>query len=422
MQFFDLRSGIHGHPAVVSAYLLGFAALAVLTAPFWWWRRRDLTGAGRLLVASATLLFAWALLRALQGRMPRMVAPHIGFPRSYLVVPVLTSLAALFAAWGVALATRRADRRELVWRASMLLAVSTVLAWPRSAIANHTYRLATGLGGAAVYHVVLLLALGQLLGAVLAGHRRLWSSIGAVICIVGILLTGSRAGLICLFGFAVLVGLWFALRGQARLVVPLIGGLLALVGLFVALVPAGRHLLQTSDRGRTLNMDTATRVFNLSWHNRLVGVGTGRLWPWYPFETGRAKVPWSQIIVTNFGRTMTNPHSVALGVLVELGLVGVVLLVGLVLVLLVQVLRTWRASASAQRTPELVRDVVGQLALVSTLPAFLFDYYLFKNFGISFWWWLVLAFGVGVVRPGAGAGAAPSTVATTDPTIRESLA
>lgn len=433
MQFVDLRAGLHGHPEKYSFFLMGFTALALFCLP-WLVRVRDHTRAGRVMLGSSLLLFCWALASAAHTVLPRLFLPHVLVSRDYLVLPLVTAVVTMLGAWGLAAAVPAWRRERLLQDASLLLAATTLLAGPRTMLANHSLRLGTGMGGAAIYHMVLLLALGILLRAALSGERRLLSWAGVAVCTVGILLTGSRAGLLCLVAFVALVALLLALRGQARLVAPLVGGLVVVLGLVLAFVPVARRLLQAGDMGRQANMETALRTWSSTTHYELFGIGSGRMWPWYIFETGHATIPWRGLIQTGFGRGTTNPHSVVLGVLTELGLVGIVLLLGLVGTLVVCFVLAWRRLASSERAlagqvgtapastgadgNPLVRvaALLPLVALVASLPAFLFDFYLFKNYAISFWWWFVLACVVGLRGDDSSAAdpvaASAGTVAT----------
>lgn len=409
MQFFDLRSGLHGHPEVYSFFLIGFTLVALCAAPQLL-RRGAMGTAGKVMLGSFGLLLAWALYSSLVTKLPRLFMPRVAIGRIYLVVPVLTAMATLLAAWGIAAGVPVHRRTSLTWQASVVLAVTSLLAWPRNALANGTIRLATGMGGAAVYHVVLLLALGQLLAAALAPGRvpaalpmrwqrgvRPVSWTGAVVCAVGMLLTSSRAALVCLACFVLLLCLLLAVRGRARLVAPLMGGLVVAMALVMVAFPVARRLLQSDDAGRSVNLRTAVHVFRASGHNQLFGVGSGRMWPWYAFETGHAPIPWHGIIATGYGRGTTNPHSLVLGVMVELGLVGLALLLVLVGTLLWCAVSRWRRVVEqSENSLSSLAPLLPLLAVVSTLPAFLFDYYLLKNFAISFWWWLVVALEAGV--------------------------
>ncbi|MEL4356297.1 MULTISPECIES: O-antigen ligase family protein [unclassified Luteococcus] len=406
MQFVDLRIGLHGKPELWSFFLIGFTGLSLLCLPALL-RRDALTRAGRVVLASGLVLFGWAFWSASQTILPRILKPWVVIGRHYLFFPLATAVVTMLAAWGLAAAIGGARARQALWLGAVTITATTLLAGPRTMLARHSIRLGTGMGGAAIFHVVLLLCLGILLAAGLRGERRVVSLAGAALCAAGILLTGSRAGLACLLCFITLMVLLYGLRGHARLAGALLGGVAVLLGAVLAFVPGSSRLLTSGDLGRQANLATALQAWQTSWENQVFGIGSGRLWPWYAFETGLAPIPWRGLVQTGFGRAVTNPHSVFLGVLVELGLLGMVPLLVLLGTVLVVAWRRWRALAAERGTAALA-DVLPLLAVVATIPAFLFDFYLFKNYAVSFWWWLVVALllGVGGRR---GVDPAPST-------------
>lgn len=419
MQLVNLRVGVHGRPALWSLFLIGFSGVTVVTLP-WLLRPGLRTRAGNLALGSFTLLLGWALWSAWHTPLPRLLKPWALVGREYLVVPVVTALVTLLAAWGLAAMIDAERRRLVLWQASLLLAVSSIVAGARTILSTHTVRLGTGMGGAAIFHTVLLLAGAVLLASALRGERTRWSLAGAGLCLVEILLTGSRSGLLCLLVFGGLLSLFLLLRGRGRLVLGLAGGVVLLAGAVMIAFPAMRRLLQTHDEFRMANYRTALRTWSGSTHDTWLGVGSGRMWPWYPFETGTIPVPWRGAIQTGFGRSLTNPHSLYLGVLAELGLVGfALLLVTLVLVLgqavgaARRVLRLGR-QASQRSFLLALADLVVPLALATTLVGFAFDHYLLKNFAVTFWWWLVLAVTWGLQAPTSGRTAHAESTSPTE--------
>lgn len=397
MQFVDLRDGLSGHPQVVSLFLVGFSALTLVTlVPLLRWRALPRTG--RLALGASTALFGWALVSSLVTPLPRLTRPTTSVPRTYLVVPVVTALVTLLGSWGLVAVVPALRRRRMLWWASMVVLATTVLGGIRTGIARHSLRLGTGMGGAATFHVVLLLVLGVLLSAAMRGERRAWSLAGALVSALGILATGSRAGLIGLALFVAGMAVALASRGRGRLVAGVVGALVVVLGVAMAAVPTLRRLLKVGDVERQANYATALHAVTANPLRVLVGVGEGRMWPWYAFETGRLKVPWKGVILSDtFGRNLTNPHSVPIGVLAELGLVGVALLAVLVGVLVVVLVRSWRVAAAVPgdapraHVESGLATMVLPLAVVCSLAAFCFDYYLFKNYAVTFWWWVVVA-------------------------------
>ena len=122
----------------------------------------------------------------------------------------------------------------------------------------------------------------------------------------------------------------------------------------------------------------------LAW---IYGVGSGRLWPWAAFDAGLAPVPPTNLMRTTFGVVATNPHSLYLGTLVELGLVGLGLLVATLGLIASGLVVVRRLGASWAFWP--------LVAVVAGFVAFALDHYLFKNLGVALWWWYVVAMTMG---------------------------
>ncbi|WP_022909039.1 O-antigen ligase family protein [Aestuariimicrobium kwangyangense] len=406
MQLFDLRRALVGPGWIWSTFLLGFTLSSVLLAVLAWPRLRQFGGGGwrtqqpalTVVVAGFTLLLGYALVSALVSGTPyptSRTAPDavppdtFAFaPMIYRLVPLVTAFVTMTTAVLAVLVTDPVRRLQRLWWAAVVVVVSCYALWPRGVLVHRSFRMATGMAGSATLHLVLLLACGVLLGAAVSGHRRVLSAIGAGLAAVGVVLTGSRSGLLSLAVFIVLVGLWFLGRVSARLVVALaVGGVVA-AGLLVAFVPYLQRLLSFSDEGRSANLHTSLRILGHGWRQWVFGAGSGRVWPWYAFDARYWIQPWRSMVNSSQGRLLTNPHSVLLGVGVELGLVGLVLLALVLVPLVIVLVRRW---TRARRSGVTEASDLALLAVVAGLVAFLFDYYLLKNFAVSFWWWFVVA-------------------------------
>ncbi|MBW4960113.1 hypothetical protein KZW07_31495, partial [Klebsiella pneumoniae] len=93
------------------------------------------------------------------------------------------------------------------------------------------------------------------------------------------------------------------------------------------------------------------------------GLGSGRLWPWYLYDCHARQEPWRELMTTQWGPTLSSAHSTVLAVLVELGLLGFVLLLP---VLLGPVVELVRRLFDGTGSPA---GVVLRWAVVATLPA-----------------------------------------------------
>lgn len=410
MQFFDLRRGLIGPDWTWSAFLIGYALIAIVGLPLVWGRRKELATPAWAGIAAFTAVLLYATVSVLlsgESLVTSRTTPEVIPPDTWTAAPLVHRLVPLLTAWltmiaGViaVLIIPAAQRVGRMWWAGWLLIVSSLAAWPRAVLVHDSPRLATGMGGSATIHLVFLLCVGLFLGAAWQDHRRRWSLVGTAAAAICLLLTGSRSGLLCLAVLAVLVLLWLGRRISPRLAAAALGALLAVTALLIALVPAAHRLLFFNDELRTTNLATAWHVFTSDPITTIFGVGSGRLWPWYAFDARYWTVPWRGQVSSTEGTVLTNPHSVLLGVGVELGLVGLALLGVLVAVVLVRLGRGWR------HRPERGYGTLADglvLTLVAGFVAWVFDFYLFKNFAVSFWWWACFT-AVFAVPSDAGSG------------------
>lgn len=385
MVFFDLRRGIDGSPALVSAYLVGFVLLTLALLP---WSLRRLGTLDRRVGWMAglfTLLMAWALLTASLGETP--VVQRRQVTRSVMVLPPVIAVVTMLAALSLSLVLRRMQ----LWIACWLVLLCSAANWPRAIVVHNSMRISTGMGGAAILHVVVLCCLAVFLGCVLQGWRPRLSAAGAALAVLEVFGIGSRAGIGCLLVFGALLAVWALQRGLGRWVLTVFGALVVLGGVLMATVPWMARLLSLAEPRRQENLHNALAAWSQSGHSMLLGLGSGRLWPWYALDVQQIPAPGSMMIRTRWGMVLNSPHSTWLAVLVELGIVGAVVLLAFVALLLAQLRHLWSGS-------DPLRLVVA-VAMVASLAAWVFDTYLLKNFGVSFWWWLVLFAVVG--RAGA---------------------
>ncbi|MGJ6980650.1 O-antigen ligase family protein [Aestuariimicrobium soli] len=389
-QFVDVRRGVIGPAWLWGFQLFMFAGLVVVTAAWLWTRRRDLPAVAWVVGGLFLTILVWGAIRVPYNLNPHSYAkvspefapPAYQFvPDIYREVPLLIAGVTLLAAWGCLLVIPAARRFDRVWALGWLVLVTSLLSWGRALITRGEVRLTTGMGGAATVHLVFLTTLALFLGAWRAGHHRRWSLAGAAVSIACLLCTQSRAGLVSLVVLAVLVVGWWGRGRIGRL--PLLVGLGAAVaiGAVVTLVPSLSRLLHFSDGPRLTNLRTGLRIWNLDWTSRLVGAGPGKVWPWYGFDAKFYLPPWHSQMITPYGTALSNPHSVYLGTLVEYGVLGLALMLVVLVAPVVATLR--RRGADPRRT-------MVALALAAGLTSMAFDHYLFKNFSVSLWWWLLV--------------------------------
>lgn len=317
--------------------------------------------------------------------------------RAIMLMPAVMALLALGAALSLIAAMPARLRLLQLYVASWTLLVSTYASWPRRIEELRSLRLSPGMAGAAVIFTALMLTMSIFLACYLMGRWRVPSLVGAGLSLVGILLSGSRAGLICLVLFVVLLLLGMGRRRKfPRSVLWAFGGFAVLLATLVAVVPEARRLFSLADDLREMNLHASIYAFTQSWDSVLFGQGFGRIWPWYTYESlNLGFIP--RVTTTWWGDALPHPHSTFLLAMSELGLLGLALLcvVAWLVIRLLSVARSWgRASYMVAA------------AIAAQLPAWLFDTYLFKNFPLAFWWWAVLfsVLGFGALR-GTRAGA-----------------
>lgn len=328
---------------------------------------------------------------------------HIRLPMASMVVPLVeAALTALVAVGLVALIGR--DRLPgALWRVFLVLAASTLIAiaWEivtRQAFVRRAvdgmlmWRTSTQLGGQATYHLALLLGIGVAVDAI--RRRRLVGASWFVIVALGLAigLSGSRAGLICLGLFCVLLFFWGRSAGRpaGSRRVRILGALglaaLAVIGLVVVWLRGGG--LVDHDRAETWKV--AWRAVSVDPSTIIMGRGYATLWPWFAIESGIVPGAIHGLRRGPYGKSLAHAHNTIVQVTGELGVVGLVLLMVCLVTVVACCLRGFRGRYAGTC-----------MALLASCPALLLDTYLVKNFQVSFVWWLVAAaVAVLMARPG----------------------
>lgn len=366
----------------VSAALVVFVGLTVLTAPWWWRRRGELGRWGSALAVFFLAAVAYALVSVAVHPAPVVhTSEDFVVETRWLVIPLLTAAAALFAGMGLVLAAEPKRRLPVLLAGCAAMAVTAVVAWPKQAAIHRSWRFATAMGGSATIHVAMLLASALGLACVVHGlHRRVGWAV-ALACLAGLIVTGSRAALLMLAAWLVILAAGrIRSFAQVKRLWPMWLGIAVLGGL-VATVPALGRLVSFADVKRAQNLESSLTLWTSQGSNIVWGVGSGQVWPWYAFESGAIAVPGAGMVPSPAGEVLLSPHSTVLALVVELGGVGAVLGAGCV-VALIGLLIVSRGQPG--------RFLVSA-ALVATLVASLFDTYWLKNFEISMLWWMMAA-------------------------------
>jgi O-Antigen ligase len=277
----------------------------------------------------------------------------------------------------------RLKPRQSIFRFSLVITLSMIIyAVKRQMDPSVSSQLESPLGGAAVVHVALLLTLAAYFACAKSGYRRGPALVLVALTIGLIILTGSRAGLasaLLLSSFMVL-----GMRRPGRSIVALV----FIGSVFVALLrvlPTDRFS-SFNDEGRGVNTSTGLHFLTDSVNNLIFGVGSGRVWPWYKYEEGALAFDRvSHFAYTQFGYLLTNPHSVFLGTIVELGLIGFI-------PMSLMFVAIFREYVRIRHLPGNDFVSILFLGILCSLPSFLVDYYLYKNFPTTFIWWYFVFF------------------------------
>ena len=405
---FNAQEVVIDEPVALTAWLLGATPALVVGLVLLPWAagRRDLWRGSRFLVAAFGALLVWSAIRipgverCLDRRDGELISSC--FPDWVSWVPLAQAAVTAALAWVFVASIPRAQlTRWMAGLAAVILGMS-VVALVRALLDPRGFnRLGSGLGGAAVLAVALVIATALLAGRFLEDHRRWLSGVGVVVGLVLIATTFSRAG----YGVAALtvVAVLVAGRGGRRRLsggwALTIGGGLLVVGAVIAVFfrdHVGR-MLSLGDPGRAANTATALNFWTDDPLRVLFGSGVGRLWPWFAVDADLVWAPETGMMGSKGidGELLVNPHSTFLGVLVELGLVGFVLLL---LALGGVLVAAWTSRGKSPAN-------LGLIAAAVCVVAFLLDYYLLRNPGVSFVWWCAVFAGLAARATSAsGAG------------------
>lgn len=397
---FNVQEVVIGHPLGVTAWLVGAvpALLVGLALLPWAPGRRELWRSTWWAVVAFGVLMAWAAIRVpgvercLDLRDGQRV--DVCFPGWVSWVPLVQAGVTAALAWVfVAAVGKRHLGRWLAGLSAVVVAMSGVALLRALTDPRGFNRLGSGLGGAAVLAVALVIATAVLAGVFLE-NRRYWpAAIGAFAGALLIVATFSRAGF-AVAALTVVAVLWTRRGDHHKLnwwTVAVPSVLLLAIGVATLAFPGlAARMLSLGDPGRAENTSTALSFWTGDPSYVVFGTGVGRVWPWFGVDADLVWAPATGMVgVTGIeGELLVNPHSTFLGVMVELGLVGVVPLLVLLGGVLLAALRVRGTGPGA----------FALVAAGASVSAFFLDYYLLRNPGVSFVWWCAVFAGLGVVR------------------------
>ena len=231
----------------------------------------------------------------------------------------------------------------------------------------------------ATLHFQILPAAAFIIGEVLG--RRVRFTVAAPLLgmiFVTLLGSGSRSALICLTLF--LLFLSISLRGRVKLIAVSLVLIVCVTTGTVLATKAKADRLLVSDPMREWTYATSLNIVsNQTMMHRIFGDGYGHWWPWYvvDVEGGGAQVTGRVIQSTNYGPTLYHPHSLFLISWVELGIIGLIPFVALMVFLL-------QMGFGARSEPRIAPLLCSLAALV---PAFGIDTFLVKSVRQNLVWW-----------------------------------
>lgn len=236
----------------------------------------------------------------------------------------------------------------------------------------------TGLiGASSVLYLPMVLLLSIHLSNITTKSNRLSSIIGSFIAIAGILLTNSRAGLITL----VLLLLFFLFKKiSVRKLV--LGAVIILISIaFVSKFSSLDRLKSFESLAREENIKTSLQISTSSFKNFIFGTGYGDVWQF------GSKSPDAGFIGTAYGMLLHHPHSTFLKIFVELGAVGLLLIIFILGV----IAKEFYGSIKRNNAH---RSYILFAVLCTSAVSFSTDLFLFQNWHISLLWWLFLFLGL----------------------------
>ena len=232
----------------------------------------------------------------------------------------------------------------------------------------------------ALWRLSVLMAIANVavaVDAITCNRHRITSSVAVVSHLGCLAASGSRAGIICLALFIlglVLLGRSHRRRSREQwTILAALGIVVAGVAIWsVSTVRTGSLV----DPARARTWALAGHVVLESPGRFLMGTGYGTIWPWFVLESTFMPGSSHGMRQTLYGYSLPHAHSLVAQVLGELGAIGLILLLvslGTVIAVCIKGIRG--------HFPVLC------LGVLATIPAFLMDTYLIKNFPIALFWW-----------------------------------
>jgi len=367
ISFYTLRGHVEIFGILMPDFLVVSLVFFVLIIPFYIYKR-DIKNPSNIYWLFSFIIFYAAFGVFFYG--------DTYLSNSILVTPLMAAFFAMLIPFSFSklFTLKTFDVRKSIFNVSLIITSSIIFYIIYSGF-QITDRLSTSIGGAAVLHVPLLLTMSVYLANIKVNYKKARSILLFSISMIFIVLTGSRTGFFIMVLFIILniINIKKPLRTL---------GFSAFIGFLSLLIyrflPTDRYLY-LSGGARSINTETSISVIKDPSFNPFFGKGSGSIWPWFAYESGYLPVNLSSLIETGYGLALSNPHSVFMGTIVELGIIALIPLILIFTIILKALFNSFK-----KRDMYTTTIIMGVLC---TTPAFTLDYYLFKNFAVSTIWW-----------------------------------
>lgn len=355
-----------------------------------------------LLLADRYLLYFWSnyttigifISLAIYSGISLYFSDVAGTDRTAAYITIIYYIASFVFAYSFVIFSRM-QRHYILWLTLLLTAVSalylaqSLFSLGFRAISYTDFgidRVKGPLFGSATGHLILLPALGFMLDELVNRRRR---SIINLICLVIIFSTllglGSRAGLICLalfiIGSIIITG---NLKNKLILVVTTLIIATTSYGLIFSKADSSR-LASLEDKSREVNLITSVEFFTSGdTMQKLFGHGYSSVWNWYILDKSGDNLYATGEIIQNskYGLLLYHPHSTFLLFVIELGVIGTLFILILIMLLIRRLLKNVSAG----------HNIFLGVSIMSTIIANIFDFFIFKNFVLTAIWFVYIVY------------------------------
>jgi O-antigen ligase len=229
------------------------------------------------------------------------------------------------------------------------------------------------------------LALATALGIAVRGKPlvRLACAAAGVICMLALFLTSSRGGLIAL-GVALIAAVFLGGRRRGTMLFAALGAVLVTVFYFATIAPDSVRERVIHPEGGTGRVDIWTVGWRMVEHNTIQGVGSGN------FTTASIHYLLEPGALLRDDFIVDSPkvaHNTYLQVLAELGIVGFILFMTILLFSFVCAFKAHRAAALAG---DRELDIIARATVVALAALFAAYFFVSRDFGKQLWLLLAL--------------------------------